>query len=132
MRVLVATDGSPSAGLAVGLVATIPWPEGSTVRVVEAVETGPALFGGPLPSVSLVKAEEIETELWRIAVETVEAARATLVAPGVDVSAEVLRGRPARAIVDVAGRAVGPMHPWRTGSSALANQAWMRHVDAHS
>ena len=54
MRVLVATDGSPSAGLAVELAMGIAWPDGSTVRVVMAIETGTALFGGPLPAVGLI------------------------------------------------------------------------------
>lgn len=102
MRVLVATDGSPVAGLAVDLVAGIDWPAGTHVRVVEAVETGRALFGGPWPAVALFQVEDLEADLAKGAVEAVEQARARLARPELDVSVEVLRGRPATAIVDAA------------------------------
>ncbi len=50
MQILVATDGSPSAGLGVDLVAGLDLPAGTSVRAVEAIETGSGLFGGPSPS----------------------------------------------------------------------------------
>lgn len=102
MRVLVATDGSPSAGLAVDLVAGISWPEGSSVRVVDAIDTGVAVFGGPWPAVAFVQADRIEAELRQAASNTVEEARARLARPGLDVVSGVPRGRPATAIVDAA------------------------------
>ena len=101
MRILVATDGSPSAGLGVDLVAGLDLPAGTSVRVVEAIETGSGLFGGPWPSL-LVQTESIESKLWQVALDCVEQARARLARPEVDVSAEVLRGRPATVIVDAA------------------------------
>lgn len=102
MRVLVATDGSPSAGLAVDLVAGIAWPDGSTVRVVEAIETGPALFGGPWPAIAFAQAERLEAELRLAARDSVEQARARLERPGLEVVSDVPQGRPATAIVDAA------------------------------
>jgi nucleotide-binding universal stress UspA family protein len=102
MRVLVATDGSLAGGSAVDMVANIRWPEGTTVRVVEAVETGRDVFGGPWPTIALVQAEKLEADLWQAAVGDVEQARARLARPELDVSVEVLRGRPASAIVDAA------------------------------
>ena len=102
MRVLVATDGSRSAGLAVDLVAGLPWPGRSAVKVVEAIETGASLFGGPLPTIAFVQPELLEQELRQAARDVVEQARARLARPELDVVAEVLRGRPAMAIVDAA------------------------------
>lgn len=102
MRALVATDGSPSAGTAVDLVADIEWPAGTTIRVVEAIEAGAALFGGPWPAVAMVQADALEAELRHAARETVEKARAQLSRPGLEVVAAVLRGRPATAVVDAA------------------------------
>ena len=40
MRILLATDGSHSAGLAVELVAQLPWPTGSAFRIVSVVPRG--------------------------------------------------------------------------------------------
>ena len=67
MRVLVATDGSPSAGHAVDLVAGIPWPSGTEVHVVESIDTSPALFEGPWPVIAVDQAETFETQLVQIA-----------------------------------------------------------------
>jgi hypothetical protein len=47
MRVLLATDGSEQAGLARDLVSAIDWPEGSTVRIVAAVEPLDVVLGAP-------------------------------------------------------------------------------------
>jgi len=40
MRILIATDGSPSAGLAMELVASLRWPTGSAFRIVSVVPRG--------------------------------------------------------------------------------------------
>lgn len=104
MRVLVAIDGSDSASLAVDLVADVAWPGGTTIRVVEAIETGAALFGGPWPTLALVQADELEAQLRLGANATVQEAEARLTRPGLTVESEVLRGRPAAALVDDARR----------------------------
>jgi nucleotide-binding universal stress UspA family protein len=101
MRVLLATDGSPSAGCGVDLVAGIEWPAGTTIRVVEAIETGVAMFGGP-PALAMIQTDTLEEEVSEVARETVENARERLSRPGVEADAAVLRGRPAAEIVDAA------------------------------
>lgn len=101
MRILLATDGSPSADVAVELVAGIDWPAGTAIRVAEAVEIG-RLFGGPWPAVELLDAGRLEAEAGDVARATVEAARARLERPGLEVTAAVLVGRPASGIVDAA------------------------------
>jgi nucleotide-binding universal stress UspA family protein len=104
MRILVAIDGSDSANLAVDLVADVAWPGGTTIRVVEAIETGAALFGDPWPTLALVQADELEAQLRLGANVTVQEAQARLTRPGLTVESEVLRGRPAGALVDDARR----------------------------
>jgi len=100
MRVFVAIDGSDSASLAVDLVADVAWPGGTTIRVVEAIETGAALFGGPWPTLALVQADELEARVRLDADATVLEAEARLMRPGLAVESAVLHGRPAAAIVD--------------------------------
>ena len=39
-RILVAIDGSAPSEVAVGLVADLPWPPGTAIRVVEAIDLG--------------------------------------------------------------------------------------------
>ena len=104
MRVLVAIDGSEPAALGVDLVANVAWPGGTEILVAEAVETGAGLFGGPWPALATVQADRIEAEIRAEAERTVHRARERLARPGLTVQAAVLRGRPATAIVDRAGR----------------------------
>jgi nucleotide-binding universal stress UspA family protein len=78
------------------------WPEGSTVQVVEAIETGAALFGGPWPAIAFVQADRLEEDVRQAADDIVEHARGRLARPGLEVVGEVHRGRPATAIVDAA------------------------------
>jgi nucleotide-binding universal stress UspA family protein len=101
-RLLVATDGSPSADVAVELVARTTWAEPTTVRIVEAIDTLPALFGTLWPTVAIMESDTIDAEIGAAAGETLARVRDRLTRPGVDVDAEVLRGRPATAIVDAA------------------------------
>ena len=103
MRVLVAIDGSDSASLAVDLVADVAWPSGTTIRVVEAIETGAALFAS-WPGLALVQADELEAQLRLGANATVQEAQARLTRPGLVVESAVLHGRPAAALVDDARR----------------------------
>ena len=104
MRVLVAIDGSDSARLAVDLVADVAWPAGTAIRIVEAIETEAALFGGPWPALALVQADEFEARLRLGANATLHEAAARLTRPGLAVESAVLRGRPAAALVDDARR----------------------------
>lgn len=100
MRVLLAIDGSSSATIAVDLVAAIDWPAGTTIRVVESIELGPALFGGPWPTVALVQSDTLEESVQSEASRNVEEARTRLARPGITLEDRVLMGRPSVAIVD--------------------------------
>ena len=102
MRVLVAIDGSAPASVAVDLAADIAWPDGTTIRVVEAVETGAALFGEPWPALAMVEVATIEADLRAEAERNVVDGRARLERQALSVEPAVLRGRPATAIVDEA------------------------------
>lgn len=99
-RVVLAVDGSPSASVAVDLVAGVAWPAGATIRVVESIESGPALFGGPWPSVALVQSDTLEASVHEQAARNVEDARSRIARAGVTVEARILDGRPSVAIVD--------------------------------
>ena len=103
MRVLIATDGSPSAAQAVALVAGVPWPAGTDIQIVEAVETSRAIFGGPWGTSVIVEDDiALHDELVRMAGESVERARARCAAVGLACRATVLQGRPATVIVEAA------------------------------
>jgi nucleotide-binding universal stress UspA family protein len=104
MQALLATDGSAGAGVALDLARGLRWPAGSRVRIVTVVPSGAAVFAGPWPAVALLQADAIASRLWQAATETVEQERERLERPGLDVSVEVLRGRPATAIVEAASR----------------------------
>jgi nucleotide-binding universal stress UspA family protein len=103
MRVLVGTDGSSSAGLAVDLAAGLAWPDGSTIHIVHAIDLGPALFAGPWPTVALTQIDDIERRLEGYAREELDVARERSTKPGVQVRTTILRGRAATAIVEAAG-----------------------------
>ncbi len=100
MRILVATDGSESGGLAVDLVASIAVPPDSEIVVADAVETGAGIYGGPWPGLAAVQTDRIEADIRAAAQKTVHEARERLARPGLNVEGVVLRGRPATAIVD--------------------------------
>ncbi len=104
MRILLAIDGSACSDRARDLVAATAWPEDTTIRVVAALEHGPALFGVPWLAVTPVDSNEIEAEMAADLEKTLDAAEARLQAPGRIVVREVLRGRPASAIVNDAHR----------------------------
>lgn len=131
MRILLSLDGSPSADRARALVASLPWPEGSLVRVVAALDVAPALWGGPwipaIPADADALEEDAVVELTRVLRE----AQPTLEAAGLTVEAELLRGRPSSAIVDdaklwgpdlivVGSRGHGPVETAVLGSVSAA------------
>jgi nucleotide-binding universal stress UspA family protein len=105
MRILVAIDGSDPAGMAVELVANLALPAGSTIEVLEAVESGVELFGGPWPAIGLVDADRLEDDLRAQATRTVAEAADRLARPDLTIEQAVLRGRPASVIVNEALRA---------------------------
>lgn len=88
-RVLVATDGSAGADRAVAAAVEMPWPDGSEVRVVSAVEAT-----GWMPETSATLRARAEA--------AVATARAKLEKIGRRASSGVLLGSPSRVILDTA------------------------------
>jgi nucleotide-binding universal stress UspA family protein len=109
MRVVVATDGSAQATVAIDLVAGLSWPEGTTLRVVEAIETDVLYFGGPAAAVPAFDPIVLEDDLRSSAAETLAQARSRLDRPGVTVETAILRGRPATQIVEEARAVVADL-----------------------
>jgi nucleotide-binding universal stress UspA family protein len=104
MRILLAIDGSEPADMAVELAANLGLPAGSTIEVLEAVESGVELFGGPWPAIALVDADRLEEDLREQATRTVALAAERLSRTGLTVEQAVLRGRPPTVIADEANR----------------------------
>lgn len=104
MRVLLAIDGSACSDRARDLVAGIDWPPGSVIRVVAALERGPALFGVPWLAVTPVESADIEAAMAADLERALAVAATRLERPDRSVERELLRGRPASAIVEEAGR----------------------------
>jgi nucleotide-binding universal stress UspA family protein len=102
MRVLLATDGSPAAGVAVDLVASVGWPAGTHVQAVAAVGWGVTPLVGPWATVSTADAAVLEARLREAAQATLDEARARLAARGLEVDTSVLHGRAATAVVEAA------------------------------
>ena len=104
MKILLATDGSAAAAVGVQLAAAVAWPAASTLRVVTAVDTGSALFGGPWPAAALVQASDVEAELQEYANRIVREAAGLLRRPELAIETAVLKGRPAVAVCAEADR----------------------------
>jgi nucleotide-binding universal stress UspA family protein len=102
MRILVATDGSECAGVAVDLVAAMAWPPNSTIHVVNAVASGVAVFGGPWPPLPPIDTTTFDDDIHQQAERNLDAARARLTAPGRTVETSVASGRAADVIVSLA------------------------------
>jgi nucleotide-binding universal stress UspA family protein len=104
MRILIAVDGSGPSELGRDLAADAHWPDGSSLRVMAALEIGGALFGAPWYAVAPANVDELEERYVR-ELEGVVAETAQRVArPGLVVTSTVLRGRAATSIVDEARR----------------------------
>jgi len=102
MRILVATDGSECAGVAVDLVAALDWPAESTIHVVEAVASGMAVFGGPWPPAQPVDTTAIDDDIRKQAERNLETAAERLAGPGRSVETAVATGRAADVILALA------------------------------
>jgi nucleotide-binding universal stress UspA family protein len=131
MRVLLALDGSPSADRARALVGSLAWPEGSLVRIIAALDVAPALWGGPWIPAIPVDADRLEEEAVTELTRVLQEAQGSIAAAGVAVEAELLRGRPAAAIVEesklwapdlvvVGSRGHGPVETAVLGSVSAA------------
>lgn len=131
MRILLALDGSPSADRARALVTSLPWPEGSTIRIVAALDVSPALWGGPWIPAIPADADAMEDEAVAALTRVLQEARPPLERAGLTVEAELLRGSPAAAIVDdarlwkpdlivIGSRGHGPVETALLGSVSAA------------
>jgi nucleotide-binding universal stress UspA family protein len=92
MRILVATDGSQHAEVAIRLVAEMEWPVNTAFRVVTAV-------GDPVADFGVAPDELIETEISRALGGPIARALAAIGRQTVLVQGAVLRGRTGAAIL---------------------------------
>jgi nucleotide-binding universal stress UspA family protein len=104
MRILIAVDGSEPSEIGRDLAAGIRWPEGSSLRVMAALEIGGALFGAPWYAVAPADVDELEERYLSELGGAIAFAASRLTGPGREVSTTVLRGRAATSIVDEARR----------------------------
>jgi nucleotide-binding universal stress UspA family protein len=104
MRILIAVDGSEPSQLGRDLAADIRWPDGSSVRVMAALDVGGALFGAPWYAVAPANVSEVEERYLQELRAVVTDAAGRLARPGRAVTSTVLRGRAATSIVDEARR----------------------------
>jgi nucleotide-binding universal stress UspA family protein len=102
MRILLAIDGSAAAGRARDLVARLPWPAGSHIRVAAALEHSSDLVGLRGMIGGEGDSRDIETSTLRRLDDTLEASIAELSRSNVAVDRVILRGRPANAVVNEA------------------------------
>jgi len=100
MKVLLATDGSASADVAVKLVAGLGWPAGTTIRIVTTLDT--VRLAGPWATMTSYGLADLEQSLLGDLEAVLAAAATTLEPAGVTVEHQVLLGRPSAAIVDQA------------------------------
>jgi nucleotide-binding universal stress UspA family protein len=100
MRILLAVDGSPQSEVARDLVASIDWPAGSSLNVVTVLEPVNVLFGTPWAPTVTPQMDDLEAELTTYAESILEEAARAVARTGCRVEREVIRGRPASAIVE--------------------------------
>jgi len=103
MRLLLATDGSPSAERALQLLLQEPWPAPSAARVVTVLDEVAMSAGNPWPIVAPVAPFDVDEVARAAAGDTLERAAARL-RPALTVDTAILDGRPAQAITDEARR----------------------------
>ena len=104
MRILLASDGSTPAEVAHQLTASIPWPAGSTIRIVTAVTPPIGLYTTPLSAAPALPTDidRLEAEVAAAGEQVLEEAARAVAASGCSVERRLLRGRAGSAIVDEA------------------------------
>jgi nucleotide-binding universal stress UspA family protein len=98
MRILLAYDGSAGAEIAVDLVASTRWPDGSSARVVSVLE--PTLMPVPMTPAHLLTEPDLDRVLVGHLEGEVRSAVERLEGAGLVADGTVLRGRPATTILD--------------------------------
>jgi nucleotide-binding universal stress UspA family protein len=102
MKVVLAIDGSAPSAVAVDLVSHVAWPAGTTIRIIQAIQTGADLFGGPWPAVAAAQADRVEAASRRHAESAVREAAARVARADLTAETGVLLGRASTAILDEA------------------------------
>ena len=100
MRILLALDGSDSSIQARDLVAGLPWADGTAIHLVTAYEVPIDWTGGAGAGIAWVG--DVEDALRDEAAAELERLAAPLAGRGWQVEREVIKGRPATAIIDAA------------------------------
>jgi nucleotide-binding universal stress UspA family protein len=100
MKVIIGTDGSPCAQVAVDLVGQVTWPADTTLRLVAVLDplAVSGLFGRFAPDEAGAVLPELKGELEHMVTITAEA----LAAPGRVVEHQVVLGRPSIVLSDQA------------------------------
>lgn len=108
MKILLATDGSPSSAAAVDEIARRPWPADTQVRIISVIEPYAPLAAEPYMMQPVDYFVEVENALRKAAREALEQAAVKFHKSGQSgsllVSTEVLAGSPKRVIVEEADR----------------------------
>lgn len=102
MRILLALDGSPPALVARDLVAALPWPAGSEIRLLAAFQTPIDWTGGLGSTMSWVG--DAEDAMREELASMLDEASAPLRDKGLTVDREIVADRAGSAIVDAAER----------------------------
>jgi len=102
MHILVATDGSECAAVAVDLVAGLSWPMDTELQVVEVVPAGVAVFGGPWPPITPVDTRTIERDIRERAKRNLKEAAEKLAGAGHSVDTVTVAGRAGDTLVTLA------------------------------
>ena len=106
MKILIATDGSDYSKAAVNSVAERPWPQGSEVKIISAMEVpfAPTTEAWVLPNnyyseLDRVAREQAEAAV-KDAVERIESGKAS----GLEIITKIIRGSAGEVILDEAER----------------------------
>jgi nucleotide-binding universal stress UspA family protein len=100
MNVLIGTDGSACAGVAVELAAGLPWPGDSTITLLSAVDA--ARLAGPFAGWAPVDLSELESDLSREMGSQLAADAARFTDSSLHIHRQVLLGRPSMMLSDTA------------------------------
>ena len=102
MKILLPVDASPCSAEAVQAVTERPWPAGTTVRVLSAVESVGAPAMGPLMFDAGGSLEQLQQERTKEANQLTEKVANSLAASGLATETVVHDGNPRSVIVDEA------------------------------
>jgi nucleotide-binding universal stress UspA family protein len=104
MKILLAYDGSAGAEEALALAGSLPWPSGSRIRVVAAVEPAVLLAAPPLQLGALLAAPELDADIMALHRAQVDEAVRMLSRDGLQAEGAVLPGRSGTVLVAEATR----------------------------